>query len=225
VIHSYLRYCHIGIHSYFRYLLIRSAALRAIQAYRMVSNEAALPSVSMPPADLLGLDWLRIKSQLGIASIPDAKLPSKKAMKTEECKATITMWQARWSASSKASWTRLAIPDVSRWFYERTVRKCLWHITWPKHWLATVASNNTCTRGVHSVWIPVLAVLVWTQEWSSGSPRPPPELIGSAKHRWRTGVRGSPRRSGTQGSPINILWYFILLYYLSVYLSILIEFE
>jgi len=36
-------------------------------------------------------------------------------IKREERKTTIRHWQARWVATSKASWTRTLIPDVGRW--------------------------------------------------------------------------------------------------------------
>lgn len=83
--------------------------------YRTVSDEAALLLAFITLADLLGLERMMIRFRLGAPIIPGAPLPSKKAVKIEERKATITLWQARGSTSSNASWTRLAIPDVSRW--------------------------------------------------------------------------------------------------------------
>jgi len=41
--------------------------------------------------------------------------PSKLAVKREERNTTIALWQARWDATTKASWTRRAIPDTGRW--------------------------------------------------------------------------------------------------------------
>lgn len=93
----------------------RSIALRTIRAYRTVSDEAALVLACTPPADLTGLERGRIRSRLNATFEPGELRPSKLAVKREEQKTTIALWQARWEATSKAAWTRRAIPDIGRW--------------------------------------------------------------------------------------------------------------
>jgi len=66
----------------------------------------------MPPSDLLNLERLRISLPQRHGR-PVMLQPSKMAIKHEERKTTIELWQARWSATSKATWTRFSIPDVS----------------------------------------------------------------------------------------------------------------
>lgn len=93
----------------------RAAALRVIRAYRTVSDEAALLLAAMPPVDLLGLERLRIYERLKEPVTAETPTLSKDAMKREERKRTIDLWQTRWASTSKAAWTREVIPDVSRW--------------------------------------------------------------------------------------------------------------
>ncbi|XP_022163335.1 uncharacterized protein LOC111028869 [Myzus persicae] len=96
----------------------RTAVPRVIRSYRTVSDEAALVLACTSPADLTGLERCRIRSRLRAATEPGQLRPSKAAVKQEGRKATIALWQVRWLATKKASWTRRAIPvipDIGRW--------------------------------------------------------------------------------------------------------------
>lgn len=100
----------------------RVVALRVIRAYRTVSDEAALILACMPPADLMGLERLKIRDRLHAPIEPGEPRPSKAAIKRQERRSTIDRWQERWDATEKGEWTRQAIPNVRRWL-ERTVPK------------------------------------------------------------------------------------------------------
>uniref|UniRef100_A0A2S2NKA7 Retrovirus-related Pol polyprotein from type-1 retrotransposable element R1 n=2 Tax=Schizaphis graminum TaxID=13262 RepID=A0A2S2NKA7_SCHGA len=93
----------------------RTAALWVIRSYRTVSDEAALVLACMPPVDLLGLERRNIGSRLRAAMEPGEQRPPKAVVKQEARKNTIVAWQARWSTTTKAAWTRRVIPDLSRW--------------------------------------------------------------------------------------------------------------
>ncbi|KAL4082363.1 hypothetical protein QTP88_030019 [Uroleucon formosanum] len=93
----------------------RSAALRCIRAYRTVSDEAALVLACTIPADLLGLERLRIGKRLHAELEPGEQRPSKASVRRKERELTLTRWQARWRTAGKGAWTRRAIPNVVRW--------------------------------------------------------------------------------------------------------------
>jgi len=100
----------------------RTIALRTIRAYRTVSDEAAFVLSGLPPADLLGAERKRIRTRVAAPPTPDTPTPSKATIKNQERRTTITLWQARWTATSKASWTKKLLPDLNRWI-GRTVPK------------------------------------------------------------------------------------------------------
>ncbi|XP_050059699.1 uncharacterized protein LOC126550988 [Aphis gossypii] len=108
----------------------RVAALRAIRAYRTVSDEAAFVLSNMPPVDLIAREKVRIKSRYNDEPNPGDPPVSRDRIKREERKATIVEWQMRWSISGKAAWTRRLIPDLVRW-YNRTTPVVPWtyHMT------------------------------------------------------------------------------------------------
>ncbi|KAL4098239.1 hypothetical protein QTP88_022882 [Uroleucon formosanum] len=93
----------------------RSVALRTIRAYCTVKDEAALVLVSTVPADLLGLERMRIRSRLAAVIALGEQRPSKASVKREERATTISAWQQRWATTKKGSWTRRCIPAIGRW--------------------------------------------------------------------------------------------------------------
>lgn len=76
----------------------------------------------MPPADLLGPVRKRIRSRVAAPPIPDVTPPARATIKRQERRETIAQWQARWISPPKASWTKLLLPDITRWL-GRTVPK------------------------------------------------------------------------------------------------------
>jgi len=98
----------------------RTAALRVIQAYRTVSDEATLILANMPPVDLIGLGRSSIKDRLEAARQSGEPRQSKADIKRQERRVTIDLWQKRWDVTKKGARTRRAIPSVRRWI-ERTV--------------------------------------------------------------------------------------------------------
>jgi len=87
----------------------RIAACRAIRGYRTVSDMASLVLAKMPPAHLLLLERRRIM---------EMKRSGVACSKAEQRRDTIKLWQSVWdSTDTKASWTKVLIPDVTRWWY------------------------------------------------------------------------------------------------------------
>lgn len=86
-------------------------AIRAIRAYRTVSDDAALLLAFNPPVDLLAEKrrrvYIRIHDLSTNLTLNDVKV-EKRALIIEK-------WQARWNDSTKGAWTRRLIPNVSRW--------------------------------------------------------------------------------------------------------------
>lgn len=105
--------------------------LRSASAVRRLEGNSRLPYCirwNSPPVSVYATSWSdregkqRITSQLAELRGPRVPQLTKNAVKREERKVTIRLWQARWSATSKAAWTRTVIPDVERWL-GRTVPK------------------------------------------------------------------------------------------------------
>jgi len=93
----------------------RTAALRVIRAYRILSDEAALLLANMLPADLISLEKSRIRDRLTAAPTPGEPRTSKAIVKRVERQVTIELWQGRWDTTDKGAWTRRVLPDVRRW--------------------------------------------------------------------------------------------------------------
>jgi len=106
----------------------RVAALRAIRAYRTVSDEAAFVLASMPPVDLIAEERSRIKARLAEDPALGAPPHPRSNIKKEERLVTIADWQRKWTETGKASWTRRLIPNIARWENRTTPR-----IPWSYH--------------------------------------------------------------------------------------------
>jgi len=91
----------------------RSAELRVTRSYHTVSDAAALVLAGTLPVDLFERGIIRYR--LRFVTEPCELWPSKAAVKREERKSTIALWQARRQATEKASWTLCIIPALERW--------------------------------------------------------------------------------------------------------------
>lgn len=87
----------------------RHATLRVARCYRTVSDMASLVLARLPPTPLLALKRKKIAElrRTG-ATFSNAELRRQ----------TIRLWQVAWDETSKASWTKLLIPDVYKWWYQ-----------------------------------------------------------------------------------------------------------
>jgi len=86
----------------------RTAALRIARCYRSVSDMAAMLLARVPPAPLLAAER---------RSAAVAKKTGMSRTKPELRMEVIRKWQTMWDATTKASWTKILIPDISRWWY------------------------------------------------------------------------------------------------------------
>nr|CAH7715473.1 unnamed protein product [Callosobruchus chinensis] len=83
--------------------VFRKLAIRVCQAYRTISLDAVMVIASMPPFDLMAKERADRYGNLDE--------PSKQAAR----KLLIEVWQSKWSQSTRGSWTRLLIPQISAW--------------------------------------------------------------------------------------------------------------
>jgi hypothetical protein len=86
----------------------RIVALRVARCYRTVSDLVVLLLACMPPVPLLAAKRKRA------AVAKDSSTPLSRGILRAE---VIHHWHTMWDATSKASWTRRLIPDVSKWWY------------------------------------------------------------------------------------------------------------
>lgn len=93
----------------------RLSALRVISGFRTVSDDAALVLANMMPVDLLAREMMEIhawrESMGGIA-------PTQEVRRSERL-ASLAMWQARWTFSTKGRWTHRLVPRIQEWIERR----------------------------------------------------------------------------------------------------------
>lgn len=96
----------------------RCAALRVARCYRTVSDMASLVLARTPPVFLLAV---------GRSRIATAKRTGVALSKGEVMADVVRRWQDVWESTTKATWTRRLIPDVSRW-WQHGLRQVSYHL-------------------------------------------------------------------------------------------------
>jgi len=85
----------------------RCVSLKIARCYRTVSEMAALVLAKMPPVTLMATARKRIATMKKAGAVP---------IKNEVMSEVIQQWQVLWTSTTKATWTRRVIPDVTRWW-------------------------------------------------------------------------------------------------------------
>jgi len=81
-------------------------ALKAIRAYRTVSDEVAIFLAGKPPVDLLASERMRIKAR-ATGDQPEGPLLTLARIKLTEHKTTFLEWQRRWRLTAKAPFANI----------------------------------------------------------------------------------------------------------------------
>lgn len=122
----------------------RCAALTTARCYRSVSDMAALVLARMLTATLLVTERKRVHP---------LRRSSASSLITDQRREITREWQRLWNSTTKATWTKRLIPDLTRWWYQGpnvvsfhiaqilSNHKCLQQYLWSK----SIVGNPSCT--------------------------------------------------------------------------------
>ena len=112
----------------------RLSALRTINGFRTISDEAAYVIAGMMPIDILADEMKRVydKNRVEENTLETADI------RREENRLSLMQWQQRWDATPKGRWTHRLIPDIEKWISRKHGEV--------NYYLTQFLSNHGCFR-------------------------------------------------------------------------------
>lgn len=163
----------------------RCGALRVARCHKTASGMAALVLARMPPAYLQAVERKSIAVIKKIGAVYS---------KPEQHRETIRRWLAVWNQTTKKTLTKVLIPDIERWWYQRpnsvsfhiaqalTKNRCFQKYFWSK----AMAQNSPCVNcpvSVDTTEHSISECLFWDNEraeqWARSAGNP---------GRWTSGI-------------------------------------